>query len=155
MSAAAQLKNLKQQINQQVSEFEARRQHNRKWARVLFISRIGLAFLVTVFSGVAVAEGATWPRNMALCSSALLTFVALCEGWYRFAELYVLHTRTSSQLTALTSKISFLESGKPSTQMTASEAEALFNEFQNILNSTDEAWVLSTRASLKSARPSG
>lgn len=137
------INSLEEQISEQISEFESKRQFQRNRSNRHFYIRVTLVAVVTVLSGISSFGDNVWSRDFALMFSAALSAATLIEGRFNFRDLHLLYTSISSELHALRSRLRFQRELKAESNQvfTTEEVQELFGVFQAILNRSDSRWI--------------
>jgi hypothetical protein len=140
--ACAKATFLLRMISERIDSFQKRREKNRKTAFRLKMSIAALGAMTTILLGLQVANPhlVQYIKNLALCTSSLITIVATWESFFDYRGLWVRYTATRARLMALRAQLDFMLAGNRDC-IEVANINKLFDQYENILEETNSSWL--------------
>lgn len=141
MAAKEKVEFLRRCLTQQIEGFGQRRQETRRMAFRLRIGVVTCGAITTILLGLHSLPTSWQPvlKDLALISSALVTFIGAIDAFYNYRALWVRYTVTYTNLRAIEANLDYLTVGGLD-QVSDANVDRLFKQFQLVLDETNANW---------------
>lgn len=134
----SKLEALESEIDTQIESFQKKRKTNRKTYYWLAVLQSIFSISVTIILGLIFSEDhAVAVKNSALIASGIANILGSIYAIFKPREKLLLYTKIVSELKSVKSKVKLLKIVEANTNDAIVD---VFNEFQSILNSSNQTW---------------
>jgi hypothetical protein len=132
-------------IKRQLKAYQFYQRDNRRKAFLLKIIATAFGLLTTVLLGLQLSENTPESttliiKNVAIVTSALVTFVNAVDAFFNHRALWIRYTTTLSQLDVIKTQLDYLVAGSGQ-EPKEKDIDQLFERYRSILDETNSSWA--------------
>ncbi|NES80985.1 MAG: DUF4231 domain-containing protein [Moorea sp. SIO2B7] len=130
---------LENKVNQQISDFKARRKFYRKETYRFTLIIAGLSAITTILIGVSQSYDDKIISVIALVTSAMTSFVTAWENLYGFRQRWIQNNETLMKLYELRDDIEY-KKVRSGNQLALEEIDKFNDRYKTIIKAANEKW---------------